>query len=276
MGLTASQLLEAGDLNSAVAHVSEELRTSPGDNGKRTFLFELLCCTGDLDRAAKHLDVLAAESADRAIAVQTYRNLLQGERQRRGLFTDGLLPGLPRSAPDYARMHLDAISRVREDRFEDARALVEEAASTRPAVSGRINGIHFDELTDADDLLGPFLEIIVSGNYSWLPWEVIRSVTIQAPRHLRDLIWLPAEIELDLGALGGAFLPVLYAGSYLHQDDRVKLGRMTDWRSDVPGLALAAGQKLLTADEQDWPLLEVRLLEIEHPGDEHGDTSDRN
>jgi protein involved in temperature-dependent protein secretion len=48
--------------------------------------------------------------------------------------------------------------------------------------------------------------------------------------------------------------------SYLHPDARVKLGRMTDWRPDVPGIAVASGQKLLAAGERDYPLLEVRSI----------------
>jgi type VI secretion system protein ImpE len=270
--MTVHQLLDAGDLPSAIAQVGQDLRTSPGDYAKRTALFELLCCAGDLDRAAKHLEVMAGESTDRAIAVQPYRNLLEGERKRRRLFTDGLIPGLPKSMPEYTRLHLESINRVRENQYNEARALLEEAASLRRGVSGSINGEPFEDLTDADDLIGPFLEVIVGDTYSWVPWEVVRSVTTEAPRHLRDLIWLPADVELDLGPLGHVFLPVLYANSYLHEDSRVKLGRMTDWRSDVPGLALAAGQKLLMADEREWPLLEIRQLEIQPVNQNNGDS----
>ena len=274
--MTVHQLLDAGDLSSAIAQIGQELKTSPGDYAKRTALFELLCCAGDLDRAAKHLEVMAGENTDRAVAVQPYRNLLEGERKRRRLFTDGLIPGLPKRAPEYTRLHVESINRVRASQYDDARALLEESATLRPAVSGSINGTPFEDLTDADDLIGPFLEVIVGDTCSWIPWEMVRSVTTEAPRHLRDLIWLPAEVELDFGPLGHVFLPVLYADSYLHEDNRVKLGRMTAWRSDVPGLALGAGQKLLMADEREWPLLEVRHLEIQPLNEHDGDSGASN
>ncbi|MBV9504958.1 MAG: hypothetical protein JO323_08135 [Acidobacteriia bacterium] len=261
--MTVNQLLDSGDLNSAIAQVAQEVRTNPVDSANRTALFELLCCAGDLDRAAKHLEVIAAENTDRAIAVQPYRNLLEGERKRRKLFTEGLIPGLPKSVPPYTRLHLEAINRVREGRYDEALNVLEEAAAATPATSGSINDTHFDNLSDADDLIGPFLELIVSGTYSWVPWEAVRSVTTAPPRNLRDLIWLPANVELVLGPLGDVFLPALYTNSYLHADTGVKLGRMTEWRSDVPGLALAVGQKLLMADEQEWPLLNIRQLEIQ-------------
>src|SRR6266571_4683589 len=45
----------------------------------------------------------------------------------------------------------------------------------------------------------------------------------------RDLLWLPATLEAHPGPVGEVFLPVLYTGSHTHADERVKLGRMTDW-----------------------------------------------
>ena len=266
--MTVKEFLDAGDLSAAIRQSSEDVKAAPLDHAKRTFLFELLCCAGDLDRAAKQLDVMGGENADREIAVQRYRNVLEGERKRRLLFTEGRMPGLPKRVPVYTRFHLEAINRIREGDYAGARVLLEESEDARPPVAGTINGERFDDLKDGDDLLGPFLEVITLNNYSWIPWEAVRSVSIEAPRHLRDLVWIPARVELEIGPLGEAFLPVLYAGSYLHQDDRVKLGRMTDWRADVDGLALANGQKLLMAGEHDWPLLEVRQLEFEPSGGE--------
>jgi len=270
--MTANELFHAGDVSAAIAQMGREVADSPLDYRKRTFLFELLCLAGDLDRAAKHLDVIAEENPDRTLAAQPYRNLIAGERSRRLLFTQGLVPGLPKDAPAYTGLHLQALNRIREGRYDEARLLLETAASSRAAVTGTLNGEPFEDLNDADDLIGPFLEIMMADSYSWVPWETVRSVTIPAPRYVRDLVWLPAHVELKTGPLGDVFLPVLYAGSYLHQDVRVRLGRMTDWREDVDGLALASGQKLLSDGERDWPILEIRQLEFQDP---NGGEADR-
>lgn len=258
--MTAQQHLDAGDLAAAIAQVSEDLRKSPTDHSKRTFLFELLCCAGDLDRAGRHLDVIAGESAERAAAVMPYRILLEAEKQRRKVFAESLIPGLPQKIPDCVPLHLEAIRQVREKHYAEARALLEQAAATRTPQAGTIDGEPFEDLSDADDLMGPFLEAIVNGNYAWLPWDSVELVVISRPRHLRELVWVPARVDLNIGPLGDVFLPALYVDSYLHADPRVKLGRLTDWRQDVPEIALAAGQKLLTAGERDWPLLEVRSI----------------
>jgi type VI secretion system protein ImpE len=271
--MTAQEFFEAGDLASAITQASEDLKKDPGNPKQRIFLFEMLCCTGELDRAAKHLDVLAPGNAN----VQSYRNVVGAEKKRRLVFAEGRTPGLPKHAPPYTQLHLDALSRIREGKGEEALALLEQAEQMRPAVAGVINNQEqFDDLKDADDLMGPFLEVITATNYSWVPWEIVRTVIIPAPENLRDMIWLPARVELEMGSLGEVFIPVLYAGSYLQPDVRVKLGQVTEWRSDVEGLALAYGQRLLMAGGRDYPILEIRSLEIERTEVPNGHTSHSN
>src|ERR1035441_3244280 len=94
--MTAKGFLDTGDLSAAIRQSSADVKAAPLDDAKRTFLFELLCCAGDLDRAAAQLDVVGGESSDREIAVQPYRNVLEGERRRRLLFSEGRVPGLPK------------------------------------------------------------------------------------------------------------------------------------------------------------------------------------
>lgn len=264
--MTAKELFEAGDLPSAIARVGEDLRNDPANESHRIFLFELLCLTGDLDRAARQLDALAAKGADSALAVQSYRNALEGEKKRRLCFTTGQVPGLPKHVPDYTRFHLDALNHLRAGEFEEAVTLLEKAEELRPPVRGAIDDVPFEDLKDADDLIGPFLEVITPSNYAWIPWEIVRGVSILAPQHLRDTVWIPARVELEFGSLGEVFIPVLYAGSYLHPDPQVKMGRVTDWKQDTGGLALASGQRVLVADDRDAALLEIRSIEIE-PGE---------
>lgn len=263
--MTPKQLLDQADLSAAIAKTTEALKNDPANVQNRTFLFELLCFAGDLERAVKQLDALARGDTEAEIAVSRYRSALEAEKLRRQLYTEGRTPGLPKDVPAYTQHHLQAIAKVREGRAEEARALLEQAFEQRPAVACSINGETFDDIRDADDLLAPFLEIFTVNNYSWVPWEAVKSVTIEPPKHLRDLMWMPATVELQIGMLGEVFLPALYAQSYQHADNQVKLGRVTDWRSDLEGLALASGQKMLVAGDRDWPFLEIRQLECERP-----------
>jgi protein involved in temperature-dependent protein secretion len=74
---------------------------------------------------------------------------------------------------------------------------------------------------------------------------------------------MPARLELKSGQVGETFLPVLYAESYLDSDDNIRLGRMSSWRSDCPGLSLGIGQRVFVVDDTDRPMLEIGELEFD-------------
>jgi type VI secretion system protein ImpE len=88
-------------------------------------------------------------------------------------------------------------------------------------------------------------------------------VTITAPKHLRDLLWLPATMEVVDRTPVDVFLPVLYAGSEHDENDKIRLGRMTDWLGLGEGIAGGRGQKVFLAGDEEKALLEIRELEFE-------------
>jgi type VI secretion system protein ImpE len=256
--MKAKELLDAGHLLAAIEQLNQEVRSHPTDSRLRTFLFELLCFAGDYERAERQLEVIGQQSAPAEVGVQVYRNILTAEQTRRRLFLDGLRPNFLFDPPAYTHLHLEAVNRLRERRPAEAKALLERSEGARPLLEGRLEDHVFGDFCDADDLLGPFLEVIVNGNYAWLPFEHVSHLTISPPRRLRDLLWIPAILESHLGAVGEVFLPVLYVGSSEHGNDHVRLGRMTDWKAVGEGLALGVGQRLFLVDGVERPMLEVR------------------
>src|SRR5580700_5186964 len=84
--MTPQQLLEAGKLQESIQALGNELRDNPGDTRRRTFLFELLCFSGDYSRAEKHLSLLAGASPDAEIGALMYRSAISAERKREALF----------------------------------------------------------------------------------------------------------------------------------------------------------------------------------------------
>ena len=260
---TARELFDAGNLGDAILQVTSEVKAAPADSHKRTFLFELLCFAGEYDRAERQLDVIGHQSAKSEIGVQVYRNNLKAERDRARLFSDGLQPHFLVEPPTYVDLHLSAINRIREGNLEEARAVLDRAEEERPAFTGRINGDQFLDFRDYNDLLGPVLEVIMAGEYTWLPFEQIKQISIESPRQLRDLIWTPARIEATDGTLGEVFIPALYSGSSRHPQDMVRLGRMTDWESLSDDLYIPAGLRLFLVDNEDRPMLAVRSIEFD-------------
>jgi len=231
--MNAKELYQAGRLAEAIQAVGAELRDNPADTRRRTFLFELLCFAGDYDRAAKQLDILAQEGAQAEMGTLVYRAAIQAERQRDELFRSKSFP--------------------------------ESAGDPRPH-AGTFNGSAFETLEDADPRIGPRLEVIAGGTYVWVPFAHIASIKISAPRKLRDLLWIPAEVRLgpDMKGkdLGHVLLPALAPFTGSHTDDAVRLGRQTVWEEQEGGEAVPFGQKLLLVDGEEAPLLEVREVQL--------------
>lgn len=258
---TARELYAAGQLSAAIETLISEVKANPTDTARRTFLFELLCFAGEWERAGKQLDVIGHQSATAEIGVQAYRNNIIAEQARRRLFSEGLKPHFLADPPGYVQLHLDAINRIREGNLTEARALLDRAEEERPAIAGTFNGESFADFRDADDLVGPVLELIVQDKYTWLPLEQIKSIEMPEPQQLRDLLWPMARIETDF-INGETFMLALYHSTGEHSDDQARLGRMTDWRKLSDDLFTAAGMRLFIVDEEDKGLLEIRKVEF--------------
>lgn len=228
--MTAAELYREGKLEAAIQALSAELRDNPADPKRRTFLFELLCFAGDYDRAEKHLDVLAGASMDAATGALMYRAALAGERTRNELFAKKNYPSTPAEP-----------------------------------VRGTLNGTPFESPEDADPRIGPRLEIYAAGDYMWLPLAHIASIDLQAPKRLRDLLWAPAKVctgaQFRSMELGEVLVPALSPFTFRHSDNAVRLGRATVWE-DQEGSPVPFGQKVLLVDGEEFPLLELRRLEI--------------
>jgi len=260
--MTAEELLRAGHLSAAVEQLNQEVRSRPADSQRRTFLFELLCFVGDYQRAGLQLEVLGQQSVTAEIGVQVYRHILTAEQTRHQLFSEGVQPAFLFPPPAYASLHLEAVHRLCNHQPAEAMALLEQAQHSQASLRGSLEGQPFTAWRDGDDVLAPFLEVIVHDKYVWLPFEQIKHLHITTPKRLRDLLWVPAILEAHAGPVGEVFLPVLYPDSHQHADERVKLGRMTDWTDRGEGVILGAGQHLFFIDGQDRGILTVHDTEF--------------
>jgi len=262
----AKELFDAGNLSGAIEQITQDVKSNPRDLKSRIFLFELLCFAGELQRAERQLDAIAQTSGDVKVEMgaQIYRSVLQSEKARHDLFTGASrLPKFFSEPPSYVALHAEAVSCLRENRFDEFKDLLTKSDDLCKPSGGAKNGTAFEDFKDGDDLLGPFLEVFYQTEYYWLPFAQIKRLEIQSPRTLRDLLWIPAKVELHDKALGEVFVPVLYYGSSQHSDDLVKLGRMTDWKTVGRETLLGAGQRTFFADEIECPLLDIRKIEFE-------------
>jgi type VI secretion system protein ImpE len=235
--MSVNELFRAGRLKESIEALGAEVRQNPTDNQRRTFLFELLCFAGEYARAEKHLNLLSDASPDAAIGALMYRSAVSAERKRQLFFES--------------------------KQFE----------TSGPAVNiprpGKLNGQRFHTIEDIDPRIGSRLEVFIAGEYVWLPFWHIGSLTMEAPRFLRDLLWSSAVLTASPGMkqqdFGEVLLPILYPFSWQHERDDVKLGRETDWMMIGDVLYESTfGQKLLVLDgERTVPFLEIRCLQFD-------------
>lgn len=261
--MTASKLFEAGDLSAAMTATIEEVKQRPADLALRTLLFELLCFQGDFDRAEKHLDVVGQQDVQTEWAVQVYRNILAAERNRRRLWSDGVAPEFLLDPPEYAQLQLKAVNRLREGQSAAALALLEQSESLRPVVMARRGDQPAGDFRDCDDVLAPILELIILRDYVWLPLTQVRELEIGKPERPRDLIWIPVRVVLEDESQRRGYMPVLYPGTHKHPDDKVKLGRVTDWSGDEGCPVRGVGQKTFLCGDQDFGLLDLGQVTFE-------------
>ena len=62
--------------------------------------------------------------------------------------------------------------------------------------------------------------------------------------------------------MGEALLPVIAPQTFKQADPAVRLGRVTEWRELEDGAQAPVGQKMLLVDDEEFPILELRELEI--------------
>jgi type VI secretion system protein ImpE len=255
--MNAGELFHAGRLGEAIAAQLQEVKANPADQARRVFLFELLAFDGDLERARRQADAIRYDDTELDAAVATYRKLADAEGARRRVFEEGEEPRFFGEPPGHARLRLEAADLLRRGQSAEARAVLDRAAAASPDVHGRLNGRPFSSLTDCDDVLAGVLEVMAGGDYFWVPLEEVRSLRLGPPQYPRDLLWAPALLERE-DAFFRVFLPVLYPGTYRHPDERVKLGRITDWKPTDDEIMLGVGAHLFWMDDQEIALLEWR------------------
>jgi type VI secretion system protein ImpE len=255
--MNASDLFKQGKVQETIEAQLKLVKEKPADHGQRLFLFELLAFAGDLDRAQRQIDAVQYGELELDAAVLAYRKILDSEKARRRLFSESLKPRFFGEPSEHIQWRLEGINRLRENRPAEAAELFAKAASACPDRPGQLNGKPFQSLRDCDDLFSGVLEVMAQGGYYWVPLEQVDSLTMNAPKTPRDLLWAPARLEMKESA-GNVFLPLLYPNSHEHADSQVKLGRITDWKTvGEGGPVQGVGARVFLVDDdavalQDW------------------------
>lgn len=261
--MSAEELLREGKLDECLAELQGRVRKDPASAKHRIFLFQLLAVLGQWDRALTQLNVAGELDAGALAMVQTYREALRCERLRAEIFAGRRSPLVFGDPERWLALLLEALQRSGSGEHAKAAPLRDEAFALAPATAGSIDGQRFDWIADADPRLGPVLEAVVSGRYYWVPFHRIRTIQLEAPADLRDLVWMPAYFTWANGGEAAGLIPNRYPGSESSPDAQLQMARRTEWLEPVAGTFLGQGQRMLTTDTGDFPLMDMRLIALD-------------
>lgn len=260
--MNAEELIAAGKPEEALAAVQQDIRKNPGDARLRIFLFQLLSILGSWEKALTQLNVLRDLNADCMLLAQIFRPAVECEALREAIFAGKRGPMIFGEPLEWIGLLVAANQRLAEGQFAAAHDLREQAFEAAPATTGSLNGRPFEWIADADSRLGPILEVIVDGKYYWVPFFRIRSIHIEPPHDLRDMVWTTAQFTWANGGQNPGLIPTRYVGTAALADSRLRLARLTEWENKSDETYIGFGQRILATDVEETPLLEVRTIEI--------------
>jgi type VI secretion system protein ImpE len=256
----AEDSFRAGDLAGCLQELQAEIRQNSADPKRRIFLAQLLMLMGQWDRAVTQLNVVGEMDSAALPMARAYRAAIECELVRGQVFSGKRSPLIFGDPQPWIASMVSALTLDGEQKYAQAAAMRAQALEDAPASSGSVNGEPFEWIADAESRLGPVFEVLLNGNYYWVPVHRVLKITIEPPSDARDLIWVPAQFTWTNQGEALGFLPARYPGSESSSDDLVRLARKTEWQEVAPEIFHGIGQRLIATDANEYGLLEVREI----------------
>lgn len=258
----AEAATRAGSPKAALASLTAAVKAAPAKPELRIFMAQLLCVLGQWERAHTQLNVMADMDGSTGPMREMVGHALRCEKIRAAVFEGRRSPMIFGEPEGWLATLIESLLRAGQGEVDLSRSLAAKAFDDAPATRGTIDGQPFEWIADADSRLGPVLEAMVNGRYYWIPFNRLTRVTIESPTDLRDIVWLPAQVQFANGGEVIAMLPTRYPGSERSDDEQILMARKTEWREDGPDRWLGLGQRVLVTDLGEHDLLSVRSIEL--------------
>jgi len=260
----AEELLREGKLDEALAKLQEQIRDDPAKAELRMFLFQLLSVMGNWSKAMTQLNVAAELDGEKMLVAEICRPALEAEPFRAAVFEGQKSPLVFGEPDEWVSWLIQANELLAGGELSAAAKLREQAFEAAPAVSGKINGKDFAWLADGDTRLGPILEAVVDRKYFWVPLTRVKTIRVEEPKALRNMVWAEAQFTWTNGGHAPGLIPTRYVGSELCADSALRLGRGTNWKELEGGHFVGLGQRMLATDHSEYPLLEIRSIILDN------------
>ena len=264
------ELIQAGRLDEARTALEERIRKDPANPKLRISFFQLLSVVGDWERAMTQLNVAGEMDSANLLMVHLYRPALQMEALRSEVFAGKRSPLIFSEPSDWMALLVQANQFAGNEQWDAAAELRDRAFDLAESVEGVIDGEPFAWIADADMRLGPMLEAMIDGKYYWVPFSVIRRLTLEEPTDLRDMVWTAAHFVWKNQGESVGLIPTRYPGSHGNPDPGACLARKTEWIERPKGYYLGIGQRMLATDQKEYSLLDMRRIDLLSTGEETG------
>jgi type VI secretion system protein ImpE len=258
-------LLDSAKLDEAIAAMNSNVRANPASVDLRAGLAELLCVSGNLERADTLLDAISELDPGAAIGVALFRQLVRGEQARQQFYADGRVPDFLAKPDALLELELRAAVALRTGGTDEASACLRERDAQRAPLAGVADGVPFDEFRDLDDLSATHLEVLTStGKYFWVPLSSIVEIEFRKPERRRDLFWRRAHLSVIEGPDGEVFLPAIYASA--ESTPAQRLGHETAFVGEPGRAILGRGLRTFLVGEHSKTIHELGRVEFGKPG----------
>ena len=258
----AEDSFRAGDLEGCLQELQAEIRQNSADPKRRIFLAQLLMLMGRWDRAVTQLNVVGEMDTAALPMARAYRAAIECELVRGQVFSGKRSPLIFGDPQPWIALMISALRLDGDQQYAAAGAMRAQALEDAPAIGGSVNGEPFEWIADAETRLGPVFEVLLNGNYYWVPMHRVLKISIEPPSDARDLIWVPAQFTWTNQGEALGFIPARYPGSESSSDDLVRLARKTEWNEVAPEVFFGIGQRLIATDASEYGVLEVREIEF--------------
>jgi type VI secretion system protein ImpE len=255
--MTAREALQQGHLEQAL-QLQRDLVLEEPQPKEQLFLFELLMLGGQDELAERILDEIDSDHTDWPDTHRRWRNLIRAERRRARKLRR---PVFLLDPPLHAKRRWNAINAAQRGNSSRALRCCDAADALTPEVRGFLDGREFLGLRDTDDRFASVLEVLIEGNYAWVPFEQLRALRLHPVEGALDVAFRHATVDLGDGSTHRVHVP-MRSPDAASAGDEFALAQAVDWESIVDGFVLAVGAKVLNAGEEELVLSECRMIEI--------------
>jgi len=255
--------LTAENLNQAIDSVSAEIRREPLDASHRFALARLELVRGNFEKALRQLQLACQFNAELAPEAQLIKMLVCAERVREAVFAGKISPDLLSPPPAWLDKMIEA---MRQTTGEQAVEMRQSAFSDMPACKGYYGeASRFEWIGDGDDRLGATVELILGGNYYWVPFDMIESLHIPVPTGVVDLVWTSVNVKLVGHPRKIAYMPARYVfdENLEEKSHSLLVGTETIWREFYSGFWQGYGRKTWFIDGEPLSIFETGQICIE-------------